>query len=144
MTKAKKLTRRQHAVIEDLFTEELDEEGVLEKHNVNQALYSRWLADERFTAQFDRRLARAYRAGHVILARYAPVAAAKLVALTNCKKEETARKACLDIISLDAVSAGSRSPVAAVQDENTPVDVELPPEIASRILTVLASGSNEQ
>jgi len=144
MPNAKKLTKRQSAVIEDLFTSELDEEEVLEKHNVSQALYGRWLADERFVEQFERRISQAYCSGRVTLARYASVAAGKLIELTDCEKEETARKACLDIISLDPVAAGGRAPTAAAQDENTPGDSELPPEIASRILTVLAGRDDDR
>ena len=47
MSKAQKLTKRQRAVIEDLFTAEMDEQEVLEKHNVNRALYNRWQAEDR-------------------------------------------------------------------------------------------------
>ena len=144
MTKTKKLSRRQRAVIEDLFTDELAEEGVLEKHHVSQALYSRWLADDRFAEQLELRIGQANRAGRIILARYSPVAAGKLVTLTECKKEEIARKACLDIITLDTVTASSKAPVAAEQDENAPSDAELPPEIARRILTALASGNDDR
>ena len=133
MPKAKNLTRRQRAVIEDLFTTKMDEQKVLEKHHVSGALYSRWLADERFVEQFDRRIDQAYRSGHLTLARNASAAADKLVALTNCKKEETARKACLDIITLD--SPAGAGPVASVTEDAT---TELPPETAARLLAALA------
>jgi len=135
MPNAKKLTRRQRAVIEDLFTAEMDELEVLEKHDVKPALYSRWLADERFVEQFDRRLDQAYRSGRLTLARYASVAAAKLVALTDCKKEETARKACLDIITLDSPAARA---AIATEDPTETSATELPPETAARLLAALA------
>lgn len=139
MTEAKNLTRRQRALIEDLFTAELDEQQVLDKHHVSGALYNRWLADERFVAHLERRMVQAYRSGRLILARYATVAAGKLVHLTDCEKEEVARKACLDIITLDNPAAGSS--IAADQDD-TP-ETELPPEVARRILAALAASPSD-
>jgi len=135
MTEAKNLTRRQRALIEDLFTAELDEQEVLDKHHVSSALYNRWLADEHFVLCLERRMAQAYRSGRLILARYATVAAGKLVHLTDCEKEEVARKACLDIITLDNPAAGSR--IAAEHDDTS--ETELPPETARRILAALAA-----
>ncbi len=134
MPKAKNLTRRQRAVIEDLFTAEMDERDVLDKHNVSQALYNRWLANERFAEHFERRIAQAYHSGRIILARYASLAASKLVALTDCEKEETARKACLDIISLDNLAAAS-----ATEAQTDAIRTDLPPETVSRILAALAT-----
>jgi len=137
MPQAKNLTRRQRAVIEDLFTAEMDEQDVLDQHKVGGTLYSRWLADERFVAEFERRMTQAYRSGRLILARYATVAAGKLVALTDCKKEEVARKACLDIITLeDPTRTG---PPNAAADPSDTGPGELPPETARRILAALAA-----
>jgi hypothetical protein len=136
MPQEKNLTRRQRAVIEDLFTAEMDEQDVLDKHKVSGALYSRWLADERFVGELERRMAQAYRLGRLILARYATVAAGKLVHLTDCEKEEVARKACLDIITLDN-PAPAISP-NATSDPSDTGPTELPPETARRILAALA------
>lgn len=141
MPKAKNLTRRQHAVIEDLFAAKMDEQKVLEKHHVSGALYSRWLADERFVEQFDRRLDQAYRSGRLTLARNASNAADKLVALTECEKEETARKACLDIITLNSPAA--RTAGAAEHPTETSAS-ELPPETAARLLAALAAPSRSE
>jgi len=138
MPKAKNLTRRQRAVIEDLFTAGMDEQNVLAKHKVSQALYSRWLIDERFVEHFERRIAQAYRSGRIVLARHASAAASKLVALTNCeKKEEIARRACLDIITLDN-PATAKAAVSA-EDQTDAAAAELPPETATRLLAALAT-----
>ncbi len=142
MQETKKLTKRQRAVIEDLFTSELEDEEVLARHNVAPALYSRWLGDERFVEQFERRIAQAYHASRVTLARYAPVAAGKLITLTDCEKEETARKACLDIVTFNAVPAAAAQS-AAPREAQTPSNVELPPEVASRLLTALTETNDE-
>jgi len=143
MQETKKLTRRQRAVIEDLFTSEMEDEEVLAKHNVAPALYSRWLSDERFVEQFERRIAQAYHASRVTLARYAPVAAGKLITLTDCEKEETARKACLDIVTFNATATGTATQSTAPREAQTPSNVELPPEVASRLLTALTETNDE-
>jgi hypothetical protein len=140
VSRSRTASKRQLAVIEDLFTGELEERAVLDKHGVKPTVYSRWLADERFIEHFERRIAQAHRAGRLILARSAPKAAAKLVELTQGEKEEVARKACLDIIALTNPAAADRAsqqddPEA---DDDTHLPARLPPETASRILAVLA------
>ena len=133
----KSLTKRQLDVIEDLLAGETDEPAVLDKHNIKPALYGRWLTDQRFVDALERRIARSYRAGQVILARYATLAASKLVALTECKKEETARKACLDIINMQSTVQATPSTDTTATPEK-PKELNLTPETASRLLAVLA------
>jgi len=138
MSESKKLSKRQRAVLEDLFTGELDEQGVLDKHAVPRCLYERWLANERFIEQIERRIAHAYHQSRMILARHAPTAAVRLVGLTNCEKQETARKACLDIVSLQW-SASYNTPAGAPPASQTPAPApDLSPEAASRFLAALA------
>jgi hypothetical protein len=140
MINVKQLTRKQLAIIDDLFEGRLDEQQVLEKHKVDRRLYHKWLADDDFTEEFGRRLAAARRQSELITARYAAFAAAKLVQLTESENQETARKACLDIIGL----LREGKPAAQNQDSDEPDNApdELPPELASRLLTALAV-SNE-
>jgi hypothetical protein len=127
-------SRKQLAVIEDLFIGELDEQQILDKHGISRNTYNKWQADERFIDQLNRRIERAHRAGQLIIARFAPLAAAKLVALTESQKEETARRACLDIISLPRPSAKEADLQKNQQDEP---DL-LSPETAARLLNALA------
>jgi len=140
MSKAKKLSKKQQAVIEDLFASELDEQAVLSKHKVSRNLYNRWLADQRFAEQFNEHIARSYRQSQLIIARYAPLAAAKLVQLTESDSQETARKACLDIISMGSI--GDRlagTPLVPVEDSGSRGGLpDLSAEAASRLLTALA------
>jgi len=82
MGSRKQLSKRQLAVIEEMFSGELDEQGVLDKHKVSRNLYNKWLADGAFADEFDRRTASARRQGELIIAKYASLAAAKLVQLT--------------------------------------------------------------
>ena len=143
MSKQNKLSQRQLAVIEDLFAGELDEQAVLEKHRVNPRLYKKWQADDAFIEQFERHIAVAYRQSAAMIARYAPVAAAKLVQLTQCDKEETARKACLDIISMQTPLSATPRPKAADPDvpEQSPT---LSERAASKILALLAEEETQE
>jgi len=134
----KRLSKKQLAVIEDLFAGELDEQAVLEKHRVSRNLYNRWLTDDRFIEQFNERIARAYRQSELIIARYAPLAAAKLVQLTECEKEETARKACLDILSFPTLAGRSAAASTENAVSNAPESGQLSPQTASRLLAALA------
>jgi hypothetical protein len=143
VSKAKKLTKRQLAVLDDLFTGNATEKTVLKKHDVPQGLYEQWLADERFAQQLQQRFTAAYRQSRIILARKAPQAATKLVKLTTCKKEETARKACLDIISLNTSSSRKVPEVQPLAKDSAPAP-ELSPEAASRLLATVAEKTEPQ
>ena len=139
MPGAKQLTKRQFDVIEDLFAGELDEQAILDKYKLSRKIYNKWRNDDSFTEQFEKRIADAYRQSAVLIARYVPVAAAKLIQLTETDKPETARKACLDIISLPILKAGGK---AQPSDEPQPADtlqqVSLNAETAGKLLAVLA------
>jgi len=140
MSKHNKLSQRQLDVIDDLFAGELDEQAVLEKYRVTPRLYEKWQADDAFIEQFERRIAAAYRRSAALLARCAPIAAAKLVQLTQCEKEEIARKACLDIISMQMPLSAPPRPKAA--DPDVPEQSSLiSPQTASKILALLAEES---
>jgi hypothetical protein len=140
MTPSKKLIRRQAAVIEDLFAGELKEPEVLQKHHVSPSLFERWLSDERFTEQLERRIAHAYRQSRMILASHAPAAATRLMQLMQSQSQETARKACLDILALHGPVGEQESPTApaAAAAAPAPSASTLSPKIASRLLAALA------
>lgn len=110
MAKRKQLSDRQTAVLEDLFNSELDEQGVLEKHRVRRSTYNKWLTEKPFAEQFGRYVTSARRRSGLLLAKYCCVAAAKLVELTASEKGETARKACLDIISQPKINTETEIP----------------------------------
>ncbi len=135
----KRLSKKQLAVIDDLFSCELDEQAILDKYKIKRSTYNQWLAGENFEAELTRRIKTIKLMSEVLIARYSIVAAAKLVQLTESEKEETARKACLDIISL---------PNTTVQEQQTDDEknqtLQLSDEVASRLLTALAEEKNEQ
>lgn len=134
----KQLRKRQLAVIDDLFSGELDEQTVLLKHNLSRNVYSKWLAEEQFNAELSRRIAGARFQSEFLIARYSLAAAAKLVQLTDSEKAETARKACLDIISLPSASAKRTEQSSKPETASTQPAQQLPPETASRLLAALA------
>ena len=77
------------------------------------------------------------RHSELIIARCRGLAAAKLVELTGCEKEETARKACMDIImarpcSIENAGAGGKEDEGEIEDE------QISPEETSVILAALA------
>ncbi len=138
MARGKKLSKKQLAVIDDFFGGELDEQAVLEKHKVNRNIYNRWLADELFVSEFDRRVMSAHRQSAALIAKYAPLAAAKLVQLTESEKEETARKACMDIISLPALLEKRIIQQGELQTAETQPPQQLTEQAAGRLLAALA------
>jgi hypothetical protein len=97
--------------------------------------------DENFTNEFDRRLESARRKSDLIIARFAYLAASKLALLTESENQETARKACLDIISLLRKDKPASQDETADNSENHPA--ELPPELAGRLLAALANAEAE-
>jgi hypothetical protein len=147
MSESKRLTTRQSAVIDDLFAGELQESQILEKHHVRRREYERWLADERFTGRLELRIAHTHRQSRMILARHAIAAATRLIELTRCEKEETARKACLDIIAPPVVTGQNPRADACAASNPTPPNPAadgLTPELAGRLLAALAQDRHDQ
>jgi hypothetical protein len=138
--KRRTITKKQSEVLDDLFTIVANEQQILKKHKVDKRLYDRWLADENFVKEFERRLDTARRQGELIIARFANVAAAKLVELTNSESQETARKACLDIINYLKPDSGPE-PADKPDAEQLP---DLLPELASRLLAALAKNDEQR
>lgn len=125
-------------MIDDLFAGQLDEQAILDKHNVSRNIYNKWLTDENFANEFDRRIAALNRQSKLITARYAPLAAARLVQLTESEKEETSRKACLDIISLPPPAAKKSEQSTELQNASAQQVPPLSDETAGRLLAALA------
>lgn len=139
MTKAKRLSKKQLAVIDDVSAGELGEQAVLDKHKVSRDLYNRWLADKVFVEQFDQRIAGAYRQSTFLIARSAPLAAGRLVRLTESGKGETTRKVCLDIISMHAPADRPAATAEVVPDLPNLSSVTV-----GRLLTVLAEENDRK
>ena len=144
MAKTKQLSKRQLDVIEDLFDERMLEQEVLDKYNVGRNLFNKWLPDETFTEQLDKRIATSYRSSAIYIARYAPLAAAKLVQLTDSAKVETARRACLDIISMNSSGKNPAGIPAAGNEKQTENPPPFSADTAGKLLAVLAEQNQHQ
>jgi len=140
MTKAKALSAKQLAVIEDLFEGRLEEQAILEKHSLSRKLFDKWLADEAFTSHLDWRTAWEYRRSEFMLAHYARVAVSNLVQLTDPdnKQPETARKACIDIITMRANRSAGTNVTPGENPASPPESPPFSPETAGKILAFLA------
>jgi len=130
----KRLTKKQRDVIEDLFKTELSEEEMLARHGVSMNVYRRWLRDKAFHDEIAFRIEAGKRLGELIIAVNAPVAASKLARLANGKEGETARKACLDIIS---TSLGTKKRQGAGKEQPLKA-AKLSDELASKLLETVA------
>ena len=105
------MNKKQKKVMDELF-EGQDEKEVLESNKISFSVFNRWTQEADWVAEFDRRVDAARRQSQIIITKFQPTAAATLVELTRCEKEQTARQACLDIIT-----AASNNP--ALQPRNT-------------------------
>jgi len=138
MTRRKYLSQRQLAILDDLFNSDLDEQAVLDKHKVRRNTYDRWLEDKLFAERFKQYVNGLKRRSELLMAKYSCLAAAKLVELTASGKEETARKACLDIMSVPKVVGKETKASTDPQSSPDKQAQQLPPQTASRLLAVLA------
>lgn len=143
MSTSRRLTKKQAAVIEDLFATELEERAILAKHQVKPQEYERWLANERFAGQLEQRIAAALRRGRMTLARNASNAATRLIELIRSDKGETARKACLDILGLQDAGLDSSESTDPGRSSALSTPGRLSPEVASRLLAALAKDESQ-
>jgi len=136
MLHSKYLTENQRGVLADLFSGRFTVQEVLEKRKVTRRTYYRWHAQEYFAAEFKRLLELTRNEYQLIFAHYAPDIAMKLVTLTTADKDETARKACMDVIANHDRKVKHKS-----ENESKPIEeplIDLSPEVASKMLALLA------
>lgn len=98
-TGLKGLTKKQFDFFEELFETDMQYSEIIKKHKVSRRVYRKWLGDKNFINEAAFRVESAKRQSEMIMARNAPKAAEKIIALSGSGKGETSRKACLDIMS---------------------------------------------
>jgi len=131
-----RLGQKQLAVIADIFDNALSEPDALAKNHVSKWLYKKWLANPAFLAELDARFDQSIRQTRFLIARCLPLAVQRLTNLIVSDKDETARKACLDLISLHA--ADSKQQISQnPQDHNEKHVSTMPPELAEKILAAM-------
>jgi len=137
----KRLTKKQNSVLNDLFKGSLSEIEVLKKYKISTQLYKKWLdEDKMFSEEFTFRIQAGKRQCELIIANYAPAAAAKLIDLMQSQKEEITRKACLDVISLPLeLTQHKRKKAPHAKEEAKDISADL----ASKMLEILAGDKNK-
>ena len=130
------LSRKQHIVLDDMFKTGLTEQETLEKHNISPCRYRKWLENGLFEHEINSRIDAAIRQTKLTMARCLPWAAQRLVQLTVSEKDETARKACLDIISQHNDDVAQD--IAEAPQPQKKLTPGLTPEMASKMLAMLA------
>jgi hypothetical protein len=133
----KYLTTKQRRVLRDLFSGKIEEDEVLKKWHVTDQTYCRWHQQKNFAAEFDRRLKLSHQRSELVFANWTSSVAAKLVSLASAQKEETARKACMDIINHPDLKAKIQSQIKKLPEEEEP-PLELPPELTGTLLSAIA------
>ena len=94
-----RLTKKQLHLI-NLLAKGTDFDEAAVQCGTTPATLRKWLRSETFTAELAFRQDIARRQSELLLGRSASTAASKLIALLESEKEETVRKACLDILNL--------------------------------------------
>ena len=136
MGRRRYLTKKQLSMLNG----DLDEHEVLLKHKLSRNIYNKWLSEEGFAERFSHYINGLNRQSELLIARYATLAAVKLVDLTESENQETARKTCLDIISFSL----AKKMVSKAKGEGKGVKeadkraARLPTKTARRLLGALA------
>ena len=138
-----KLTKLQQKFINAFLAGGENLSSTLDDTGVSIALFIKWLGQESFISAFEFAMSASYQKSAAMLAGYAPKAAEKLMTLTNSEKPETARKACLDIISFGLEEKGK---TCGKQDKDGQEDTDfiLDQETAKRLLEVLAKEGKKE
>lgn len=128
------ITKKQRSVLDDIFIDGLSESSSLKKNRINANTYRQWLNDQIFQKEIQFYIDSAQRQGKILIARHCEFAAAKLVQLAGSDKDETARKACLDIIK------ASKNPENKNKTTEEPAEpkMDLSPDKAAKILEIMA------
>jgi len=133
------LTKLQAEVMDRIFSGE-DEDKALAAAEISQSIYQRWLRSEKWQEEFERRVEACQRQAQLLISSYQPVAAAKLIGLLDCDKEQTVRQACLDILQMKPLipkDDKQDTPGKALQR------LSVSSEAATKIMKILASGKAE-
>ena len=98
----KTLTKKQNKLI-DLLFDGNDLEAALKETGISVSLYRKWVETEEWKKECDLRIEALNLESKLILAVFRPIAAAKLIGLTDCEVKVTQRLACLDIINMGSM-----------------------------------------
>ena len=98
MARSGGLTGEQLAVARAMYEEGLTEVEASSRFGIPERRLRRWLDGEGMAKEFGRLGEESVRQTRSIISRYGPVAAARLVQLLDSEKEDTSRRAALDVV----------------------------------------------
>ena len=87
-------------VLKDIIEAGMNEREVEEKYRLQKGLIRRWYADEEFRTELIAAVKTARLRAMAMMGQSTTMAMTELVSLARCGKEETRRKACMDIIRM--------------------------------------------
>jgi hypothetical protein len=135
-----KLTKKQIAALDELYSNGGDELAVQQKFNIKYSVWQQWLDDYYFAVEIDRRLQQLQRQADIMLAKFKPMALAMLMSLCQSSSEEVSRKACVELLYLKF-----SSPTMAGGMPEPPTRCEnMSDETASKILELIAEEKRRQ
>jgi len=127
------IINRHRRIAEALFLEQATPETIQAKFGVKPSLLARWLRQPEFQDLIDALADDSRRQARLLFARCATIAAGRLLKLVQSEKEETARKAALDILQHAFGAKGASQPAV----EQT-ARVALPaPALSSEVCTAI-------
>jgi transposase-like protein len=135
------LSEKKLSLIEALSSCDKSESEILAEHNISRETFYKWLGEANFIQAFDSRINQLRMQTAVLIAGYACSAVKKLIELTESEKQETARKACLDILNLQADNYITRKENNTEPPPKLSHLEHLPKEKVSKLLEVLAENS---
>ncbi len=127
-----KINKRQKDFLVEILDKRIPVDTAMERLDIGAALLCQWFSSPAFLDELAKRIEFITKRSDMLISQHRLTAVERLVLLTNCDKEETARKACLDIIELTD------------NDKNNEKDADLPPispETAAKLLEILANGN---
>lgn len=104
------LNKKQKAVAEALYNGQTDEQEISKQCDVSVKTLQRWLIMPEFIEELDRLCGNSLRDTRFTISRYGPVAALHLANLLGSDKEDTVRRAALDMIDRSLKVSGSELP----------------------------------
>ena len=127
-----KLNKKQRDFLDEILNNRSSVELASDKLNISSDCLCKWFASPEFTEELARRLELIIKRADMLISQNRLTAAEKLINLTSCEKEETARKACLDILEL----------TATITDKNHKPQQKIDPKLAAKLLSILAESEN--
>ncbi len=135
----KRLKKVQKEFIKEVFVNSLTQSQAMKMLEISPADYQKWLNEPPFRQELQNQMESALREGKMLIIRHCSLAAAKLISLANSEKEETARKACLDIIQTAQACIENQKIISKTDNQQQPQQISNGQ--AAQILEILAQKS---